>query len=280
MIKQPNMKLIGAFITTSCLVLLLLLGYLLKSTFTNHDIPVVMYFDESVKGLDVGAPVLFKGVKVGEVTSVKIKANYDTMKFMIPVYAKIYNDETLSEDGKVERRNLDILIKDGLRARLAVNSMITGQLLIELDFFPKTEAVLHGHSHKKFEFPTIDSPFAELSKSLQVIPITQIAQEIHSVTQAMEKDLPPILDDLHQTIASLNSILNENKNGTAPLIDKFGAAASNVGGAAKSFNNLVGENAANITHLIESMTAAAASMKNLTDYLQMNPSAIVTGKDY
>lgn len=280
MIKQPNMKLIGIFITASCLILLLLLGYLLKSTFTNHDIPIVMYFDESVKGLDVGAPVLFKGVKVGEVTSVKIKSNYDTMKFMIPVYAKIYNDETLSEGSKVERRNLDILIKDGLRARLSVNSMITGQLLIELDFFPQTEVVLHEHAHKKFEVPTIDSPFAEFSKCLQVIPITQIAQEIHSVTQAMEKDLPPILEDLHQIISSMNSILNENKDGTAPLVNQFSSAAGNISGAAKSFNTLVGENADNITRMLDSMSAAAASLKNLTDYLQMNPSAIVTGKDY
>jgi len=280
MIKQPNMKLIGTFITASCLILLLLLGYLLKSTFTSYDIPIVMYFDESVKGLDVGSPVLFKGVKVGEVTSVKIKANYDTMKFMIPVYAKIYNNETLSEGSKVERKNLDILIKDGLRARLAVSSMITGQLLIELDFFPKTEVVLHENARKKFEIPTIDSPFAELSKSLQVIPITQIAQEIHSVTQALEKDLPPILEDLHQTVAALNGILNENKDGTAPLIKQFSGAAANISGAAKSFKSVVGENADNFTRMLDSMSAAATSMKNLTDYLQMNPSAIVTGKDY
>ena len=280
MIKQPNMKLIGAFITASCLILLMLLGYLLKSVLTNYDIPIVMYFDESVKGLDVGAPVLFKGVKVGEVTSVKIKANYDTMKFMIPVYAKIYNNETLSEGSKVEHRNLDILIKDGLRARLAVNSMITGQLLIELDFFPNTKVVLHEHARKKFEVPTIVSPFAEFSKSLQVIPITQIAQEIHSITEALEKDLPPILEDLHGIMSSLNSVINDNKGDTSPLINQFSAAAGNISGAAKSFNNLVGENADNITRMLDSMSAAATSMKNLTDYLQMNPSAIVTGKDY
>lgn len=273
MIKQPNMKMIGAFITTSCLILLALLGYSLKSKFTNYDIPVVMYFDESVKGLDVGAPVLFKGVKVGEVTSIKIISDFETMQFRIPVYAKIYNDESLSEGGIDERENLNILIRDGLRAKLAVNSMITGQLLIELDMFPQTEAVLHDYARNKFEIPTIDSPFAEFSKTLQVMPISKIVQDIHSITKTLDKELPPLLEQMNSAIASLNNILSDNKSGTSKTIQQIGTAA-------KSFDNLVGGNANNLTILIENLSAAAASMKNLTDYLQMNPSAIITGKGH
>jgi len=280
MIKQPNMKLIGTFIAASCLIVLLLLGYSLKSIFKNYDIPVVMYFDESVQGLDVGAPVLFKGVKVGEVTSVKIKSNFDTMKFTIPVYAKIYNDEELSEDSEDERKNLDILIKDGLRARLAVNSMITGQLLIELDLFPKTAAVLHDYARDEFEIPTINSPFAEFSKTLEVIPITKIAQDIHHITQTLNKELPPLMQHMNSALDTFDTILKENKDNTTQMVEQFNTAVSNVGGAAQSFDALVGENASSIAAMIESFSAAAASMKNLTDYLQMNPSAIITGKDY
>lgn len=267
------MKMIGTFIVASCLILLLLLGYSLKSRFTNYDIPVVMYFDESVKGLDVGASVLFKGVKVGEVTAIKIISNYDTMQFQIPVYAKIYNDESLSEGNRVERRNLNILIKDGLRAKLAVNSMITGQLLIELDFFPKTEAVLHDYARNKFEIPTIVSPFAEFSKSLQVMPISKIAQDIHGITKSLDKELPPLLEKMNTAMTTLNTILNENKKSTSKMV-------KDVGSAARSIDQLMGENATNIANMIESFAQAATSLKNLTDYLQMNPSAIITGKDY
>ena len=273
MIKQPNMKMIGTFIAISCLALLMLLGYSLKSRFTNYDIPVVMYFDESVKGLDVGAPVLFKGVKIGEVTSIKIISNFDTMQFHIPVYAKIYNDESLSEGAKVEHKNLDILIKDGLRAKLAVSSMITGQLLIELDFFPKTEAVLHDYARNKFEIPTIDSPFAEFSKKLQVMPIAKIAQDIHGITKSLDKELPPLLQKLNSAVTSLDNILNDNKGGTSQMVQQISSAA-------QSFDELVDENSGSIAHMIESFSQAATSLKNLTDYLQMNPSAIITGKDY
>ena len=279
MIKQPNMKLIGTFIVSSCSILLLLLGYSLKSAFTNYDIPVVMYFDESVQGLDVGAPVLFKGVKVGEVTSVKIKANYDTMKFQIPVYAKIYNDESLSENYQDERRNLSILINDGLRARLAVNSMLTGQLLIELDFFPQTKAVLHEESKHEFEFPTINSPFAEFSKTLQVIPITKIAQDIHHITRSLQKDLPPLLQHLTSTMETIDTILKDNKKNASGMINNLGMAATNLSKLSRSLNATMGENSSDFAAMIENFAAAAASLKDLTDYLQMHPSALIRGKD-
>ena len=279
MIKQPNMKLIGTFIVSSCLFLLLLLGYSLKSTFSNQDIPLVMYFDESVQGLDVGAPVLFKGVKVGEVTSIKLKADYDTIEFLIPVYSRLYNDEDLSENYKDERENLRILIQKGLRARLAVNSMLTGQLLIELDFFPQTKAVLHEGSKHEFEIPTIDSPLAEFSKTLQVIPISKIAQDIHHITNSLQKDLPPLLTHLNSALETIDIVLKENQKDAAGMLDNFGKAATNLSKLSRSLNASLGENSSDFAIMIENFSAAAASLKNLTDYLQMHPSSLIKGKE-
>ena len=75
MIKQPNMKLIGLFVSIGLISMFLMFAYFLKSKFSDDESTVVMYFDESVKGLDVGAPVLFKGVKIGEVSEVRLQAN-------------------------------------------------------------------------------------------------------------------------------------------------------------------------------------------------------------
>lgn len=281
MIKQPNMKLIGLFVGAGLIALAWMFAYFLKSKFSDNETVVVMYFDESVKGLDVGAPVLFKGVKIGEVTEVKLKANLQTMQFLIPVYAKIYNGKSLITDTKDERERLDKFISDGLRAQLAINSVITGQLLIELDMFPKSKVVLHELAENElFEIPTIGSPFSEISKSLQVLPVTQIANDIHSITQTLDQQLPPLLKKMNTTLDTLDTMLLENKNNAAKMVQEFGTAAHNVGGAAQSFDLLVGENAESIAAMIESFSAAAASMKNLTDYLQMYPSALITGKEY
>lgn len=279
MIKQPNMKMIGLFISISAVALFLMMAYFLKSKFSDNETEVVMYFDESVKGLDVGAPVLFKGVKIGEVTQVRLLANLDTMQFFIPVYAKIYNGRSLITNTEDEKERLNKFIENGLRAQLSISSVITGQLLIELDMFPKTTAVLHTYAKNQFEIPTINSPFAEISKSLQVMPITKIAQDVEGITQALEKDLPPLLQKMNKTLDTVDTILLENKNNTAKMVAEFGTAAQNIGGAAQSFNVMVGENASSINMLIESFSSAADSLKNLTDYLQMYPSSIITGKE-
>lgn len=271
--KEPNMKLIGLFISVSLAALILVFAYFLKSRFNDNETTVVMFFDESVKGLDAGAPVLFKGVKIGEVTSVRLRANLNTMQFLIPVYAKIYNGKSLITDTDDERERLNKFIKSGLRAQLTINSVITGQLLIELDMYPNTKAILHEQANNEYEIPTINSPFAEISKSLQVMPVSKIAQDVHSITQSLDKELPPLLKKMETTLDSFDAILKENRDNTAKMVQ-------NVGGAAQSFDALVGENAESIAAMIESFSAAATSMKNLTDYLQMYPSAIITGKEY
>lgn len=280
MIKQPNMKLIGLFVSIGLISMFLMFAYFLKSKFSDDESTVVMYFDESVKGLDVGAPVLFKGVKIGEVSEIRLQANLHTMQFLIPVYAKIYNGRSLITDTHDEQERLDKFIRDGLRAQLAINSVITGQLLIELDMFPNSKVVLHEQAKNELEIPTIGSPFSEISKSLQVMPITQIASDVHNITQTLNKELPPLLKRMNSTMDTFDHILKENKNNTAKMVSELGNAAQNVGGAAQSFDLMVGENAPGIAAMIESFSAAAASLKNLTDYLQMYPNAVITGKEY
>ena len=280
MIKQPNMKMIGVFVSAGILALAFMFGYFLKNKFSNDESTVVMYFDESVKGLDVGAPVLFKGVKIGEVSEVRLQADMNTMKFTIPVYAKIYNGKSLITTMHDEHDRLEQFIKDGLRAQLSINSVITGQLAIELDMFPGSPIVLYRHNKNELEIPTIGSPFSAISKSLQVMPITQIASDVHNITQTLNRELPDLLTQLNSTLNTVDHILKENKKNTAKMVEELGTAAQNVGGAAQSFDLMVGENAASIAAMIDSFSAAAASMKNLTDYLQMYPNAIITGKDY
>lgn len=280
MTKQPNMKMIGIFITMGALALVAVFGYFLKSKFSSNETEVVMYFNESVKGLDVGSPVLFKGVKIGEVTNVQLDVNLNNMKFLTPVYAKIYNGKKLITGTNNEKETLSIFIDHGLRAQLSINSVITGQLLVELDMYPQTPIILHEEADEMNEIPTINSPFAEISKTLKVMPVAKIAQDVHHITHALNKELPPLLSKMNTTLTTVDEILIQNKNNTAKMVEELGNAAQNVGGAAKAFDLLVDENAGNISTMINSFNLAAQSLQNLIDYLQMYPNAIITGKEY
>ena len=281
MIKQPNMKSIGLFILISISSLIFLMAYFLKSSFNDTDTKVVMFFEESVQGLDVGAPVLFKGVKIGEVTSVKLMFNLRNRTSLISVYAKIYGNKSLITDTTDENERLIRFIEDGLRAQLEVNSIITGQLLIELDLRPDTKVVLHPEeAHDVREIPTIASPIEELSKSLQEMPISQIVQDIHHITKTLDTQLPPLLEKMNTTAQAISKLLDESQSDTPNMMKQINEAALSIGNAAQSLNNFVGENSSSVATMIESFSEAAVSLKNLTDYLQIQPSSIITGKEY
>ena len=117
--RQPNKRKIGIFMVVSVTVLLLILGGLLQNKiFGNKGREVVMFFEESVNGLSVGSAVVFKGVKIGEVSRIEIKANPEELTFSIPVYAKMSAKSINSNSFfSSQKEVLDELVKRGLRAR-------------------------------------------------------------------------------------------------------------------------------------------------------------------
>jgi paraquat-inducible protein B len=121
-----------------------------------------MYFDESVKGLSVGAPVLFQGVQIGSVTSIVLQVDPVKMQTHIPVIIEYEPEkfQVATAGQKIHRdplKNISKLIDMGLRAQLVMQSFITGQLMIQLDFHPDTPVVLKDINKDYIEIPTIPS---------------------------------------------------------------------------------------------------------------------------
>ena len=135
--REPNKKKIGLFLMTGIIVFVLVMGSFLKDKFfIDYSKQAVMYFDESIKGLNVGAPVVFKGVEIGKVSKIDLIETGKGLDFRIPVYVQFNNSViTKSKDKKFI---LDGLIEKGLRARLTTQSYLTGQLMIELEILPDT----------------------------------------------------------------------------------------------------------------------------------------------
>ena len=97
--KQPDLKKIGAFMLAGCAVLLMILGGLLQNKiFNSRGKEIVMYFEESINGLGIGSPVVFKGVKIGEVSRINIETDPESLSFKIPVFAKMHTKSLDSTD--------------------------------------------------------------------------------------------------------------------------------------------------------------------------------------
>lgn len=256
--KEPNEKLIGLFMICGLLVFATVFGIFLKQkVFTDDDQVVVMYFEESIKGLSVGSSVVFKGVEIGKVAKIDLIADARTLDFSIPVFVKMNDSQGLNYKGSESSKQeiLDELIAKGLRARLTTQSYLTGQLMIELEMLPDTPVVLKNkHSiNGIFEIPTVLSPIGELSKGIQDLPVKQSVEKFNLFFDQLNEQLPVILPQVKDIVNNLNTVVVENKDVSADTLDNLNKTIITVGEAAKSF-------------------------RNLTDYLERHPEALLKGK--
>ena len=95
--KNPNEKMIGLFLLIGLIAFFGIAGkFMADKIISQDDEQVVMYFDESVKGLSVGSPVVFKGVEIGKVSKIELRAALDSMDFSIPVYARMLPNQDIN----------------------------------------------------------------------------------------------------------------------------------------------------------------------------------------
>ncbi len=215
MSKQANTKLIGGFVLGA--VALIVLGILLfgSGKLFSHQRKFVLFFEDSVKGLNIGASVDFKGVTIGTVTGIKIVLNKQDLSLLIPVFIeidpnRITFDSTQGElKALVERRGKEkietftqLLVSRGLKAQLSMQSLVTGQLGIHLDFYPDRPMRLVGADPSYTGIRTTESSLSALSKTLENIPLAEIADKVEKTLDGIEKlvNSPKI----EQTLVSLS----------------------------------------------------------------------------
>jgi len=142
MASARNYTLIGGFVAGA--IALAVAGIIAfgSGKFFAQELHFVLFFDSSVKGLQVGAPVTFRGVKIGSVKDIVLRLDPGTDAIQMPVYIDVDPRNFLTEGAKYEPYgNYQQLIeKQGMRARLELQSFVTGQLAVGLDFFPDQPA--------------------------------------------------------------------------------------------------------------------------------------------
>ena len=185
---RANPKLIGAFVVGGVALMLIGIATFGSFKFFEQRLPVVMYFQGNLSGLDVGAPLVFQGVRIGTVTDVRLEFNTETLQAVIPVIADIEPDRFVVEGPNKGGRNVSLLIKQGLRAQLASQSLLTGKSLVSLDLRPGTPAELYGHDKSMIEIPTIPSAMEEMQASVQTVldkvgklPVQELTEELRAL---------------------------------------------------------------------------------------------------
>lgn len=246
MSKQSKPLLIGAFVVGA---ITLLVGATLLFGGTELFAPknrFVTYFEGSVKGLRVGANVNFRGVRIGYVTDIRLQAEVDSLKTLIPVTIEVVpsafqlleDDKLIDGQALAELFRLEELIKAGLRAQLNVESYVTGQLLIELDFIPDQPAVMRRLHPPYPEIPTVPNDFdkavGNVQRMLTVIKEKVDIDAVLSNTQGILDGLNKLINspDIKTTLAGINTLVNDPA--TQNLAATVGASAREIEASSKA----------------------------------------------
>ncbi len=169
MSQRASPTAIGLFVVGAIVLAVIGVGALGSGHLFESRTTFISYFDESVNGLDVGAPVKFKGVPIGEVTDIKLRVDLQDETFQVPVEYAIdlqpVTDTTGAPLNLDNPRRLREQIENGLRAQLQVESIVTGKLYVELTYVsdPAQAVVAEGRS-RHLQIPTELSPLAKLGE--------------------------------------------------------------------------------------------------------------------
>ena len=197
---------------------------------------VVAYFQNSVAGLAVGAPVTLRGVKVGTVRSMKVYLKLPDLVPVIPVYMDIQPDKVAWTKGPLttEVSDIELAIKAGLRAQLATQSLVTGQVSVNLDFYPETNADLAGDTDVP-EIPSIPSDFQ------------------HIKDEIADLKLPELADKARVALTGLNALIGELNGKVGPLADSVRQTSDSARATLETANSAVRQLQLDASRTLESV---------------------------
>ncbi len=246
----------------------------------GDPVPIELRFDQSVRGLRVGADIDFRGMLIGKVIDIDLEFDDERRRFYSRVRAQLYpmrfsnayRQLTSASGGMLGEALLKPLIERGLRAQLRTASLLTGQQYVALDFFrgeTQKEAMIPGDlsNHKGFLVPTVQGDFDRLQGQIGSI-----------VTKLDKVPIEAIGRDLGNSLETLNRLLRRLDTQVAPqatrALSSVSASLDRVGAVLAPDAPLLG----GLRDTLGELDRAARALRLLSDTLQARPDALIRGR--
>jgi paraquat-inducible protein B len=266
--KKANPKVIGGFVVGAIAILVVGLLTFGSGKVFERTFPAVMFFEESVAGLSAGAPLTFQGVTVGSVTEVGIQYNADTLEIIIPVFIDLVPARIIRVGAPREETGsqLDELIELGFRAQLVAQSLVTGQLVVNLDFHPDTPVRMVGVDFGAPEIPTIKSGLASLKETIDNLPV----QELVDSAIDLIDDLDAIAEseELKSSLVSLAAGLEDFRQIMATVNAEAEPILENVREGTEDANELLIDAQQTLVRAERDMNSTTAELRELLDNIE------------
>jgi ABC-type transporter Mla subunit MlaD len=277
--------------------------------FFRHEVTLVSYFSGSVNGLVVGSPVKFRGVPIGSVSQIRLGLpGASPGDVRIPVWYTVDVDTISGYQGRrfvLDRQRLDELIAAGLRAQLQTESFVTGVLFVGLDFFPDSPVVreLTGQP-EVFEVPVMPTTieramqtFDRLVKRVEALDLEGLVASAHRALDGVDNlARSPKVDDalvaLHDALASIRRVTSALEPSVTPTMKGLDATLAQARQVLIRVEPQLDQTLARVQELLGSdaplavglastladLGEAARSIRDLADFLDRHPNAILTGR--
>ena len=243
----------------------------------GRKFPVVMFFDDSVNGLAVGAPVAYRGIRLGQVTQIKSVVGSPR----IAVAATLERGPFLTPDNPTGtdqmRRAMEEAIAQGLRAQLALQSLLTGHLYVSLVLRPDIPASLVGLDRGALEIPTIPTIMAQLEAGMQKIPLVNVPKYLYDTVEGSARllqspDLGKALESVGPLVADAQTLLKRLDREVGPLITSLKGTSDTARASLVDLTQQLDRVAADASRLMTSLTetsdTARGTVKDLSGDLQ------------
>ena len=242
---------------------------------------LLMYFNQSLRGLTPGAAVDFRGVVIGEVKSIGVEFDRAEREFRMPVLVQVYPDrlrrragETGEESRATQQDRLRFLTEKGLRAQLRNGNLLTGSVYVALDFFPKAPPAKINMDKNPIELPTVANSLDEIQSQVQ-----EIASKLNKVPyEQIAGDLRTTLAALNKTLASTEQAVTRINTDVTPELT---AAMKDVRKTVNNAERTLADDSPlqqDMRQTLRELTRAAGSVRVLTDYLERHPESLLRGK--
>lgn len=319
--KQINPTRIGVFVVGAIALAVAAVIVFGSGRFFAQKNKFVAFFEGSVFGLNQGAPVICKGVRVGTVTGIELLSDHEGLTMQIAVFFET-EPKRIRVLGRRRsfhsKERMKQMIEHGLRARLEMQSFLTRQLMLVLDFYPDTPVRLLGIQAGYPEVPTIRSAMQEFMETVESLPLEEIVNSIrdalkgieeviHSpeiaeslealkgtmvaaedLVQKLNQQIDPLMANLDGTLGDARKLMRNVDAKVDPLISgmegTLEAARLAILEAAQTIESLqgaAGEDSAlvhELTGALAEMSAASRSIRILVETLESQPESLLRGK--
>jgi paraquat-inducible protein B len=238
----------------------------------------VVIFTGSVKGLNVGAPVTLRGVKIGEVTDISINFHQQGLDFVIPVTLRVRSKDLGIGEAQVDGSLLQMLVERGLRAQLKTQSLLTGLLYVDLEFLPASQPRYVDFATELPQLPTAPTEIEAILERVSELDLQAFVQNADEALRGLnallnDPETRSIPANINATLGDMRQLVRNVDQEVAGLGARLDTLAGSTDATVVTLREQIGEAGARLNDSLDALDATLSSIRNTSDELAYTASA-------